>query len=109
MKNFCVNLKEHATRIINYEKKEMIPLTKNKIKYILSKKFVIYTKKDLVPMMTKKMYFKVKDHCHYTGKYRGAVHDICNLRYKIAKEEFEGQFECLGGKYRKIYDFFSTK
>ena len=58
MKNFCVNLKEHATRIINYEKTEMIPLTKNKIKYILSKKFVIYTKKDLVPMMTKKSTLK---------------------------------------------------
>ena len=29
---------------------------------------------------------KVKDHCHYTGKYRGAAHNICNLRYKIPKE-----------------------
>ena len=37
-------------------------------------------------MMTKKKYFKVKDHCHYTGKCRGATHDICNLRYKIPKE-----------------------
>ena len=26
---------------------------------------------------------KVRDHCHYTGKYRGPVHSICNLRYKI--------------------------
>ena len=28
MKNFCLNLREHATKTINYEKKEMIPLTK---------------------------------------------------------------------------------
>ena len=28
MKNFCIDLREHATEIINYEKKEMIPLTK---------------------------------------------------------------------------------
>ena len=29
MKKFCKDLKEHATKIINYEKKkEMIPLTK---------------------------------------------------------------------------------
>ena len=25
MKNFCLDLREHATKIINYEKKEMIP------------------------------------------------------------------------------------
>ena len=29
-----------------------------------------------------KKYQKVRDHCHYTGKFRGASHDICNLRYK---------------------------
>ena len=26
-------------------------------------------------------YQKVTDHCHYTGKYRGAVHNICNLKF----------------------------
>ena len=29
---------------------------------------------------------KVRDHCHYTGKYRGAAHSTCNLSYKIPKE-----------------------
>ena len=29
---------------------------------------------------------KVRDHCHYTGKIRGAAHNICNLRYKVPKE-----------------------
>ena len=34
MKKFCKYLREHATRIINYEKKNMIPLTKEeKINY----------------------------------------------------------------------------
>ena len=69
-------------------------------------------------MIAKRKNFKIKDHFHYTGKYRGAAHDICNLRYKIPKqipvvfhngstcdyhfiikeiaEEFEGEFECLG-------------
>ena len=28
MENFCLDLREHVTKIINYEKKEMIPLTK---------------------------------------------------------------------------------
>ena len=29
----------------------------------------------------KKKHIKVRDHDHYTGKYRGAAHLICNLRY----------------------------
>ena len=26
---------------------------------------------------------KVRDHCNYTGLYRGPAHSLCNLRYKI--------------------------
>ena len=26
---------------------------------------------------------KVRDHCHYTGRYRGPAHMKCNLQYKI--------------------------
>ena len=54
-----------------------------------SKKFVIYVKKKLSTDKNDenqfKLYHKVRDHCHYTGKFRGAAHNICNLRFKIPK------------------------
>ena len=28
---------------------------------------------------------KVRDHCHFTGKYRGAAHNKCNLQFKKPK------------------------
>ena len=51
MKNVCLDLREHATKIINYEKKEMISLTKKEEKKHNKQKFVIYVKKDLVLMI----------------------------------------------------------
>ena len=127
MNKFCKDLRGHVTKIINYEKKKMIPLTtkekiyhnKQKICYICKKEFNNNDKKN----------YKVGDHCHYTGKYRGAAHNICNFRYKVPKEipivfhngstydyhfivkelvkEFEGNFECLGENTEK-YIIFSV-
>ena len=100
MKEFCKELREHSTKIINYEKKNMISLTTEE---------------------------KIRDNCLYRGTYRGAAHNICNLRYKISKEisvvfhngstydyhfiikelakEFEGNFECLGKNTEKYIKF----
>ena len=86
MKNFCLDLKKHATKIINYEKKEMIPLTKKEEKKHNKQKVCHICEKGFSSDDSDKKYNKVKDHCHYTGKYRGAVHDIYNLRYKTPKE-----------------------
>ena len=27
----------------------------------------------------------MRDHCHLSGKFRGAAHEVCNLRYKVQK------------------------
>ena len=32
-----------------------------------------------------KLYQKVRDNCHCTGKFRGSAHSICNLQYKVPK------------------------
>ena len=120
MKRFCKDLKDHATKIINFKKKIMTPLTKEEeddynkenICYICKKEF----NND-----------KVRDHCHFTGKYRGAAHNTCNLKYKIPKNipvifhngstydyhfiikelarEFEGNFDCLGENTEKYITF----
>ena len=124
MKKFCKDLREHAIKIINYEKKKMIPLTKEKIQY--NEQEICYICKKEFNKNDEKNY-KVRDHCHYTGKYRGAADNICNLRYKIPKEipvvflngsiydyhfiikelvkEFDGNFECLGENTEKYITF----
>ena len=28
---------------------------------------------------------RVRDHCHLSGKFRDAAHEVCNLKYKIPK------------------------
>ena len=96
----------------------MIPLTKKEEKKHSQQEVCYICKKRFSTDHSNKKYHKVRDHCHYAGKSRGAAHDICNLRYKIPKElpvvfhngstydyrfiikelaeEFEGEFECLG-------------
>ena len=34
----------------------------------------------------KKKHRKIRGHDHYTGKYHGAAHSICNLRYSTQKD-----------------------
>ena len=46
-----------------------------KISYIPKEKFENKLFKN------KKKYRKVRNHCHYTRKYRGTTHSICNLKY----------------------------
>ena len=84
MKKFCESLREHAKTRTDFEKKKMFTLTKKELKshkdvtecYICGKKIIKRFAKD-------KNHRKVRDHCHYTGKYRGAEHSFCNLRFNV--------------------------
>ena len=90
IKNFCGELKELGTKIVNYEQKEMTPLTSNDVTlYRIQKQCYICVKAfcyDKKQEKRFKFYKKVRDHCHFTGKFRGAAHCICNLRYKVPHE-----------------------
>ena len=48
MEKFCKDFREHTTKIINYEKKDMIPSTKKEERHHRKQKFVTYAKKNLI-------------------------------------------------------------
>ena len=72
------------------KKKEMIPLTDEENELYEMQKVCYICKKifstDKSDENVFKLYHKVRDHSHYTGKFRGATHSICNLRYKTPKK-----------------------
>ena len=43
-------------------------------------------KRILQKLTISKNYLKVRYHCHYKSKYRGAPHSICNLKFNIPNE-----------------------
>ena len=62
IKNFCLDLREHAIKIINYEKKEMIPSTKEEKKIHCVQKVCHRCKKGFTTYDDNKKYDKVRDH-----------------------------------------------
>ena len=120
MRRFCKDLKDHAIKIIDCKKKDLIPLTKEEEDN--------YNKENICHICKKELNNdKVRDHYHLAGKFKGAAHNTCNLRYKIPKNipiifhngstyhchfiikeiasDFEGNFECLGENTEKYMTF----
>ena len=71
MKRFCKDLRDHATRIIDFKKKFIIPLTKHKIP-------------KNIPIIF----------------HNGSKYDYHFIIRELASE-FEGNFECLGENTEK--------
>ena len=105
-------------KIINFEKNKIIPLTIKEYESNLNQGNCHISKKNFeYKHTTDNNYCKVIDYYHYTRKYRGAAHSICNLKYSVPKEisvvfhnrsnyyhnfiikerakEFEGELNCL--------------
>ena len=79
IKAFCNYIKEEAHRLYHmFPEKPMDPLTKKQWK-----KHKRSTKCHICYKPFTQMNLKVRDHCHYTGLYRGPVHSLCNLRYTV--------------------------
>ena len=85
MERFCNDLKKHVIRIINYERKPMIALTEEEKESYENQQLCHICDKEFYANNNKQMR-KVRDHCHYTEKYRCVAHSKCNLNYKIVKE-----------------------
>ena len=109
----------------------MLPLTKEELKSHHDAKVCYIRGKRILKKLSKSInYQKVRDHCHYTGKYRDAGHSICNLKFNVLNEipvifhngsnydyhfiikeltnDFEGKFECLGENTEKQKTFFRS-
>ena len=77
IEKFSNHIKEEAHRLYHMlPKKLMDPLTKEQ--------WTRYKRSSKCHICYKRFNFKdpkVRDHCHYTGCYKGPAHSLCNLRY----------------------------
>ena len=77
MQKFVEWLEKDVIEITNIPAKEMIFGEKEKERFNEETKCWI-CKGEFNDIADK----KVRDHCHYTGRYRGAAHNSCNLKYR---------------------------
>ena len=95
----------------------MLSLTKEELKSYQDAKVCYICWKRIPKNAKDENYRKMRDHCHYTGKYRATEQSICNLKFNVPNkihvvfnnspnydyhviieelaDQFEGQFEYL--------------
>ena len=125
MKNFFLDLREHAEKTINYEQANFTAPTKKERKAQRDQKVCYICKRAFSSDDDK--YNKIEDHCYYTEIYLGGAHVVCSKKFKIPPEtpvvfhngftyhyhfvikelakEFKGKFECLGENTKKYIRF----
>ena len=64
----------------------MLPLTKEELKSHRDAKVCYICGKIILNKAKDKNYRKVRDHCHFTSKYRGAACSICNSKFNVPNE-----------------------
>ena len=67
------------------EKNVTVNKRTNKIKLRWKSMLYLWTK--IFKRLYKNLnYWKIRDHCHYGGKYRDAAHSVCHLKFKLPHE-----------------------
>ena len=133
MEHFTKTLANIFIKYMNFEQKprdlltgdEQIQYDNEKVCFLCEKEFCIDKKSKEY-----KNYCKVRDHCHFTGKYRGAARSVSNLKYNIPRfvpevfhngstydnhliikqlsKDFDGYFNCIGENTEKYISFSVT-
>ena len=67
-------------------KKGYIPLTNKELKAQEDAKLCYLCGRCFIKNLNDINYRKVRDHCHYTGKYKGQTHSICNSKFHVPNE-----------------------
>ena len=125
----CKKFGGRVMEIIDYKKRDIIQLTQEEINFYKEQEICHICEDEFGEDEDDKDYInrkKFKDHCHYTGKIRGAAHSKCNLNYKVQKEiplkthnggcdthfimnqlaiEFNGEINCIGDNMEKYIAF----
>ena len=121
---FSKALKTEVEKIMSIKQKPMDPITEQEVIAHNNAKTCFICEKTFDDDQNN---IKVRDHSHYTGKYTGAVHSVCNLQYKVPKnipvvfhngstydfqivikqlpKDFDGPFNCLDENTEKYITF----